>query len=297
VIVQKYQQHHDSSSHKLKENAHTFVTKNMARLYLFVKKWKTHFTIWGAMLLLLIILFLISNYEVGKRESAKRYIAIAPASQPTVGPTHAPIKQTVLGAVAVNPSGPTPTPGIVPKLQSVTGWITYTSSERQTSFRYPNAWTIAGPLFDLWGFDSIRIQSPDGSITVTWDSYVTGLAGQCDSSTPLGQYGACSQVSVMSKTPISGAPGLYVVAGTITTDGTVYKPYLAVQDSNGAVFTTQETIPYEIYSTDNNGSGNTEFFVAGPGGSGPDLDQADADAWFSLPYVQQAQQILSSLTY
>lgn len=190
---------------------------------------------------------------------------------------------------------------------TIPGWKIYTSGLQKISFQYPPSWTVINS--PQWaqgqapGIDHLSLQSSDGIITITWLSEISGLGGGCDANAPLGSSPApnspnpCPLFTLVDKTPIIGASGLYVVSGTITGNGINYAPFIAVQDNrNGELLATQRTMGYDEFSRD---SGNTDaiFSTGGIYASGPSLSQTDANAWFSKPSVQQAKQILSSLQF
>ncbi len=196
---------------------------------------------------------------------------------------------------------PSPTQVILPKLSSIPGWKVYTSPYEQVSFRYPDTWISAKTLFDSKFYngqaDLFSVQSPDQVVTVNWMSGIQGLGGGCDTSKPTSQ-GGCPTFTLMGKSPISGAPGLIVVSGIITKDGSTYQPFLAVQDSlKGGLTQSMQTMGYDEYPGRNNKVGDVIFSTGGVYAQGPSLSKADANAWFDKSSVQQAKQILESLTY
>jgi hypothetical protein len=91
---------------------------------------------------------------------------------------------------------------------------------------------------------------------------------------------------------------LYVVSGTITRDSALYEPFLAVQDSEtGSLLSARQTMEYDECVGRNNGDGDVIFSTGGIYANGSTLSQAEANVWFTKPSVQQAKQILESLTY
>jgi len=186
-------------------------------------------------------------------------------------------------------------------------WKTYISTTEKASFKYPQGWIVVKPAIEsnFPEADQTALQSPSGKIKVSWVSALDGFGGMCDDKVALGQEGACPLFTLIDKTPINGAQGLYVISGTITTDGSTYKPFLAVQGNEvGGLLSTRRTMGYDMFTGKNNSSlpeitNNTTalFSTSGPYGDGPSLTQAEATVWFNDPEVQQAKLILLSFTY
>lgn len=191
-----------------------------------------------------------------------------------------------------------PTPIVLPKISPMPGWKIYTSFNEKASFRYPESWSIVKSLYPTDSYsDSISLQSTDKEVTINWDSFVNGLGGGCgDTMPPLGQ-GGCPLITFLNKLPISGAQGLYVVSATVTSDGRLYKPVLAVQDSTGDLFKTWRQVGYDEYTSRTLRMSGTLFSTGKTYADGPILNQIDANAWFNKPSIQQAKLILESLTY
>jgi hypothetical protein len=183
-------------------------------------------------------------------------------------------------------------------------WKTYVSATEKASFKYPQDWILSSSLGgDLPDQDRAILQSPSGKVKITWISAFTGLGGNCEKQVQLGGYGACPLVTIVNKAVSSSASDLFVVSGTITTDGKIYEPFLAVEDSKG-ILTTQQTMPYISFAGRNNGRAGYVDHAdvlfstsAKPQAEGPRLSQSEATAWFDNPEVQQAKLILLSFTY
>lgn len=196
---------------------------------------------------------------------------------------------------------PSATPA--PMGSSSATWKLYQSATEKAQFSYPADWIATTPaiLSNIPGSDAIGLQSPDKLVTISWVSALTGFGGHCDATLVLGQDGACAQYTLIDKTPIASAAGLFVIAGTITTDGKMYQPFLAVQDKTGELLTSGKVMGYDMYLGKNNftqGAPNDVLFsTSGPSAGGPQLTQTQAAAWFDQPSVMQAKQILLSLSY
>lgn len=202
-------------------------------------------------------------------------------------------------------------PTSIPTLAEVaTTWKTYTSTVEKASFKYPTDWIITKPAIqsNAPGADEIGIQSPNGTVKISWVSALSGFGGGCSSTSPLGSSESglqpCPLITIIDTTPIKNAPDLFVVTGTITKDGLTYQPFIAVQDSKGLV-KTQRSMGYDMFMGRNNGSlsgvrgqnTNVLFSTGNAYAGGPSLTQNDANTWLNKPEVQQAKQILLSLTY
>lgn len=224
--------------------------------------------------------------------------------------------QTSVSLNSVSPSNsptPTQTASVAPTSSSVTpdvpaNWKIYTSTTEKASFGYPPEWIVTKPSIETNdpNADEIAVQSPNGGVKVSWVSLLSGFGGGCNKDVPLGSTDGCPLVTVISKTPIKNATNLYVVSGTITQDGQVYEPFLAVQDNTvGELISTGRTMGYDMFTGRNNGSlpesgGHNAFVLFSTGDAyarGPSLTQSAASSWFDKPEVQQAKQILLSLTY
>lgn len=198
-----------------------------------------------------------------------------------------------------------PTPVALATPDSTADWKTYTSKQEKISFKYPSTWKVVTPAVGSTNpdGDALTIQSPSGKIKINWVSFVDGLGGACDTEIALGQtptegLGPCPLFTFMGKTPINGAPGLYVVSGTMTSDGKSYEPFMAVQDTNmGSLLSTQRTMGYDLYEGKNNGGASVLFATSGIYGDGQSLTESEAEAWFNTQEAQEAKQILLSLTY
>lgn len=188
---------------------------------------------------------------------------------------------------------------------STADWKTYTSKQEKISFKYPSTWKVVTPTIGSTSpdGDALTIQSPNGKIKINWVSFVDGLGGACDTEIALGQTptegpGPCPLFTFISKAPINGATGLYVVSGTMTSDGKSYEPFMAVQDTNtGSLLSTRRTMGYDLYEGRNNSGVSVLFATSGIVGGGQTLSASEASAWFNDPEVQEAKQILLSLTY
>lgn len=239
---------------------------------------------------LIIVLGLIAGaYYLGTQKNAKE--SDTKTAIQSLSPTILPTKKN-----------PSITSLISPTPQISSGWKLYTSQKVKASFNYPPDWTITKSAqqsnYPATEVDQIGLQSPHGTVTVSWVSALDGFGGACDPNASLAQ--GCPLITVLEKLPIKNAPGLYVISGTITQDGTIYQPFLAVQDSNGLV-TTRRSMAYDMFIGKNNGGENrsaTALFSTGAAyAKGPSLSQSNAEAWFNNPEVQQAKLILLSLSY
>jgi hypothetical protein len=187
------------------------------------------------------------------------------------------------------------------------GWKTYTSTTEKASFKYPSTWTVtdtAGRFGDT-SADSVDLKSPSKSITVSWASVVSGVGGACDAQAPLGSNNPndavpCPQFNVFSKTAISKASGLYVITSSVTDEGTVYRPWMAVQDSSG-ILTSKRAMDYDFYKTKKAGQDYPVLFsINGTNGASTGTSYSSSTqtkAFFNGAEAQQAKLILLSLTY
>ena len=243
--------------------------------------------------LLLLLLVGGGSYYIGSRNSLSQPNKEQVADKTTS--TSIPTTINTPTAIVTNPA-----------ITAMTNWKTYTSTTEKASFKYPPNWVSTKPAIEtnLPGVDETAVQSPSGAIKVSWVSALNGFGGGCNDKLSLGQDGGCPLFTLVDKIPISTAPGLYVVSGTITRDGISYQPFLAVQDSTG-LLTTKRMMSYDMFTGKNNGSlpenrgqnTNALFSTADAYGRGPSLSQAEANAWFNKTEVQEAKQILLSLTY
>ena len=177
------------------------------------------------------------------------------------------------------------------------GWHTYTSAEEKASFKYPTNWTVTKSVIipiDT-NADSVGIKSPSGAITMSWASALSGFGNEYGTSYPLH--------TVIDKTPISAAPGYYVVSGITTLDGKTYYPWLAVQDSKGILASgVNGDLATFTGKHNKNKSTNTVtgilFATCGARTvqNTPALTKDQATAWFSGSEAQQAKLVLLSFS-
>ena len=174
------------------------------------------------------------------------------------------------------------------------GWKTYASPTEKATFKYPSNWTITTPNQGALNGDQAGVLSPSGAIKISWSAELGGYGNEQGTNYPL--------QTIVGKTPISGAPGLYVVSGITTLDGTTYHPWIAVQDDQGilsagvggdvlafqgrhAINETTDDFTDELFAT----SGlHADQFT-------PSLTKAQATAWFFSPEAKQAKLIFLSL--
>jgi cytoskeletal protein RodZ len=176
---------------------------------------------------------------------------------------------------------------------------TYTSAQEKASFRYPTNWTVTKPYMvsnDSKNTDQVGITSPSGAIKISWVTDLVGFGNEHGASYPLN--------TVVDKTPITNAPGLYVVSGITTLDGTTYYPWIAIQDSNGILTSgVQGNLVTFISRHALNPTTNdvTGILFATCGAhtdqNSPALTQSQATVWFSGSEAQQAKLILLSYSY
>lgn len=172
----------------------------------------------------------------------------------------------------------------------------YSSSAEGASFQYPANWKLTKPVAaspDPSNSDHYAITSPSGNITISYVTNLVGFGNETTSNYPL--------ETVIDKSAISGASGLYVVSGTTTLDGTIYYPWIAVQDSGGitssgvkgdlATFTARRALNPSTQSP-------TRILFATCGArttqDTPALSLEQADDWFTSSEAQQAKQIMLS---
>jgi len=176
-------------------------------------------------------------------------------------------------------------------------WKTYHSVLEKINFQYPSNWTVTTSVVELTDpkGDHISITSPSGEITVSWASGLSGFGGACDETKPLNSPDKdnCPLITILDKTPITGATGLDVMSGTITGDGKEYEPWVAVLNSN-----YNDNLGFGMFHGHNTPNGEDSVFsTADVTLTGPKLSQADALAYFNKPEVKTVKQILLSLSY
>jgi len=181
------------------------------------------------------------------------------------------------------------------------GWKTYTSTVEKVTFKYPTTWTVDTTdeysSNDPNNTDFTALKSPDGKVIVRWTSLVDGIGDEYGTSYPLND--------VINKTPIAGASGDYVVTGTTTLDGTTYYPWMAVESTDSGILSSGVAGNLDLFMGRNNINSTTNkpdtalFSTAGPrtneGITG--MPQAQAKAFLSSTYMQQAKLILLSMAY
>lgn len=188
-------------------------------------------------------------------------------------------------------------PSSAPPAQTTASQV-HSSSKEKATFTYPSSWTIAKPVVtsnDATNSDQAAIVSPSGGIKISWVTDITGFGNEHSSSYPL--------ITVVDKTPISGAPGYFVVSGVTTLDGTTYHPWIAVQDANGILTSgvMGDVATFQGKHNLNASTGATTGILFSTSGlrtsqNTPSLAQAQATAWFSGSEAQQAKQILLSFS-
>lgn len=203
----------------------------------------------------------------------------------TIMPIATDQKESIAVVVSATPS---PSPAASMK--------TYTSATEKITFTYPSDWQVIPALVESSAptADSLSLQSPSGAIKVSWASLVDGLGGGCDNQAPLGDPSACALITILDKKSIPGAPGLVVASGTVTRDGTVYQPWLAVKNQTT---TTDRSLGYGTFPGKNNGDQSAILSTAGIYLGGPNYSLSEAQAYFEKSEVQQAKLILMSLSY
>lgn len=174
---------------------------------------------------------------------------------------------------------------------------TYNSSEEKATFKYPTDWKLTKPYVssNSTAADQTGVTSPSGAITISWVSAINGTGNEHSDTYPL--------ITVVDKTPISGAPGYFVVSGITTLDGTTYHPWIAVQDANGILRSgaSGDIVTFQGKHNLNDSTGKTTGILFSTSGlrssqNTPALTQAQATAWFSGSEAQQAKQILLSFS-
>jgi|GEM_PF-2217150 hypothetical protein len=215
-------------------------------------------------------------------------------------------------------SNQAPTPGTFSNLTDVktpvsqapadetANWKTYYSPVEKASFRYPSDWAIIDSDLEsnLLGADQVALLSPSGTVKINWISAINGFGGGCDVNVPLGSSVGCPLFTLLEKTPIKGAPGLFVVSGTMTGDNKTFRTVVAVQDENG-ILETGRVAWFGLFQGRNNksvsGQDNTTAIFSIPMTkeqvNGPGLNKTEAAAYFNKPEVKQAKLILESLSY
>ncbi len=178
-----------------------------------------------------------------------------------------------------------------------TQWSTYTSSEEKATFKYPTGWTQTKPYVPTNSptADQTGVTSPSGAITISWVSSIAGTGNEHGDAYPL--------ITVVDKTPISGAPGYYVVSGITTLDGSTYHPWLAVQDANGILTSgpSGDVVTFQGKHNVNSSTGQPTGILFSTSGlrssqNTPALSQAQATSWFTGMEAQQAKQVLLSFS-
>jgi hypothetical protein len=175
---------------------------------------------------------------------------------------------------------------------------TYTSDKEQATFKYPSNWTVTTPVTvsnDPNNKDYIGLSSPSGNIKVSYTTDISGFGNEHTASYPYN--------IIIDKTAITTAPGLYVVSGITTLDGTTYHPWIAVQDSTGILTTGVQgnLITFNALHAQNSSTktlGRILFSTSGPltDMNSPALTQTQATTWLSSAEAQQAKQIMLSFT-
>jgi len=203
-------------------------------------------------------------------------------------------------SVATN-SSPSPSSAATPDIYA--GWKTYTSSFEKLSFKYPPSWTpVAAFPSNIPSGDAFAVQSPGGH-KVSWISAADGLGGACNTAIMPGtsvasnELGPCPYWTVTDKAKVAGT-NLYYVAGTVTIDGSTYRPWCALQASNGIV-QNESDIGYLMFTGKNNGPNSAALLCGSPfGGQGTQTGtKAQAEALLSTPDYRTAKNILLSATY
>lgn len=197
-------------------------------------------------------------------------------------------------------AAPTPTPMVDP----FANWKTYTSKTEKITFKYPSDWTSVKPTMQSNHptADQISLQSPTGIVKIAWISAVDGFGGGCDETATLSSGEGCPQFTLIEKTPAIGANGLFLVSGTVTRDGKVFEPYMAIQDSRGVTKTGRMMI-YNLFQGRNNQSEmennitTTAIFSLSGSFADKKMGEKEATSFFMNPEVILAKQILQSLTY
>jgi hypothetical protein len=182
------------------------------------------------------------------------------------------------------------------------GWKIYASTVEKVTFKYPADWTVdAADQYasnDPTNHDYIALKSPSGNVVVRWTSEVDGFGGEPGANYPLSK--------VFDKTPISGASNDYVVSGITTLDGSIYYPWIAVEnDATYGALSSGVNSGLALFMGHNNVNPTTEkadttlFSTSGPrvNEGAPGLSEAQAQAYLSNADMQQAKLILASLSY
>jgi hypothetical protein len=177
------------------------------------------------------------------------------------------------------------------------GWKTYSSPTEKASFQYPSNWTVTKPYIasgDSNNTDRVGIKSPSGDITISYVADLSGFGNEHAATYPLN--------TIISKTSIPNAPGLYVVSGTTTLDDTTYYPWIAVQESDGLVTNgvMGNLITFNGHFATNPTTDDFTGILFSTSGArtnqnSPALTKSKASAWFNTAEAKQAKLILMSL--
>lgn len=199
-----------------------------------------------------------------------------------------------------------------PSPEPMANWKTYTSSLEKLSFKYPSSWTKVDTVeSNVPGADVFAVQSP-GGVKVSWIAAADGLGGGCNPDIAPGtkvsedELTPCPYWTVTDKQKLAGA-NLYFVDGIVTNDGTTYRPWCALQASDG-ILASGSDIGYLMFPglhndyVDASGKHNPESaaLVCGrPFGGETDKNGAkeEAEALLQTADYQTAKQILLSATY
>lgn len=183
-----------------------------------------------------------------------------------------------------------------PSVQHV-DWKSYTSSAEKATFRYPGNWTITKPFMvsnDVNNTDQVGISSPSGAIKISWVTDLVGFGGEHGTNYPYN--------SIINKTAIAKAPGLYVVSGITTLDGTSYNPWVAVEDANGIISNGVQgnVVTFTSHRAINPTTDDFTGILFSTSGARtnqntPAFTKAQATAWFSSTEAQEARIIMLSL--
>lgn len=203
----------------------------------------------------------------------------------------------------------TPTPSVTvamptPTIDLFANWKTYTSKTEKITFKYPSDWISVKPTMpsNHPTADEISLQSPTGMVKIAWISAIDGFGGACDPESPLSSGDGCPLFTLIEKSPITGADGLFLVSGTVTRDGKVFEPFMAIQDLKG-ITKTGRMMVYNLFQGRNNQSEmennvtTTAIFSLSGSYADKKMGETEATSYFMNPEVIQAKQILQSLSY
>lgn len=239
----------------------------------------------------IVIILILFSFYIGRQSATMGQVTGQPTLQPVA---------TSDSQVGLNSAPPTQKV----RLKS------YASNSELVTFQYPENWVSVKPPLgssDPQG-DAISLRSPSGTVQIDWVSSLSGFGGGCDPKATLGiksaELSPCPLHTVIDKVGIKGAQGLFVVSGTSTDDGKNYEPWFRVQDKDG-VMTTQRSMGQILFRGRNNGRFDngkniTVTFTASvpyAGNHSVTMLQSEIIAYFNKPEVQQAKDILLSLTY